>query len=73
MAHTHSYTRPTFDEALRAWQGLLKERGFPIDLIWAFDENLCFERDAAAPGQRKQASSQQPEKQNGFRPHDEPG
>jgi hypothetical protein len=50
MAHTHSYTRPSFDEALRAWQGLLKERGFPADLVWAFDENLCFERDAASPG-----------------------
>ena len=41
-------TRPTFAEALRAWNAALSQRGLPTDLVWIFDENLCFEKDAAA-------------------------
>ena len=39
------FTRPTFTEALNTWKKLLAERRLPTDLIWLFDENLCFEKD----------------------------
>jgi hypothetical protein len=44
------YTRPPFPEALKAWKQFLGERGHPPDLIWIFDENLCFEADPSKPG-----------------------
>jgi hypothetical protein len=50
MEKKPEYTRPPFEEALKAWGKLLGERGFPSELIWVFDENLCFERDPASPG-----------------------
>lgn len=42
-------TRPEFASALNAWKALLRERGLPTDLLWVFDENLCFEPDPARP------------------------
>jgi len=39
------FTRPTFNEALNTWKKLLAERQLPTDLVWLFDENLCFEKD----------------------------
>jgi hypothetical protein len=45
-----TYTRPTFKDALEAWSLLLRQRGLPSQLIWIFDENLCFERDAGKAG-----------------------
>jgi hypothetical protein len=42
--------RPPFEEALKAWQSLLSSRGFSSELLWVFDENLCFEKDPAKPG-----------------------
>ena len=48
MAHTRSYTRPPYEDALAAWLGLLKQQGWPAECLWVFDENLCFERDSAA-------------------------
>src|SRR5262252_8100885 len=44
------YTRPTFEEALDAWQKLLSQRGLPSELTWIFDENLCFEKDPGRQG-----------------------
>lgn len=44
------YIRPSFEEALTAWKGLLSQRGLPTDFIWIFDENLCFEPEPKAPG-----------------------
>ena len=41
---------PAFDEALTAWKGILQQRSLPADCAWVFDENLCFEKDAARPG-----------------------
>jgi hypothetical protein len=49
MAHTPHFTRPTFESALNAWKKLLGDHKFPTDLIWIFDENLCFEKDSAGP------------------------
>jgi hypothetical protein len=45
-----TYTRPTFKDALDAWTVLLRQRGLPVQSIWIFDENLCFERDPDKPG-----------------------
>jgi hypothetical protein len=50
METTPHYTRPPFEEALWAWKALLSRRALPTDLVWLFDENLCFEEDAAGPG-----------------------
>jgi hypothetical protein len=44
------YARPTFEQALTAWKAFLKARALPDDLVWVFDENLCFEPDPASPG-----------------------
>jgi hypothetical protein len=49
MANDAPYTRPSFEDALAAWKALLKQRGFSDNLLWLFDENLCFEKDAARP------------------------
>jgi hypothetical protein len=40
------FVRPTFEQALTEWKTLLRQRGFPTDLTWIFDENLIFEKDA---------------------------
>jgi len=50
MEKKPDFTRPSFEEALKAWRTLLSARGFPSDLLWIFDENLCFEKDSASPG-----------------------
>lgn len=42
-------TRPQFNEALQAWQGVLVKQGWPAESLWLFDENLCFEKDPARP------------------------
>ena len=49
MANTPNFTRPSFAEALKAWQKLLSDRQLPAEIIWVFDENLCFEKDPARP------------------------
>ena len=33
-------TRPSFDEAVRAWTSFLSEQGLPTELLWVFDENV---------------------------------
>lgn len=43
-------TRPNLTDALAAWKKLLAERGFAPDLLWIFEENLCFERKPEVPG-----------------------
>src|SRR5262249_22461142 len=45
MANTPSFTRPRFEEALEAWKSRLRLLGLPTDLLWLFDENLCFEKN----------------------------
>lgn len=49
MSKSYTYVRPTFAEALQAWQTVLAERKLPTDLSWVFDDNLCFEKDPASP------------------------
>jgi hypothetical protein len=45
MANLPNFARPPFSEAIKAWKKLLAERKFPTDLLWIFDENICFEKD----------------------------
>jgi hypothetical protein len=51
METSHRYQRPHFEDALAAWQGVLAKHGFPTNVLWILDENLCFEQDPAAPAQ----------------------
>ncbi len=50
MSTQARFVRPHLNEALKAWTTLLNERGLPSECLWVFDENLCFEADASAPG-----------------------
>ncbi len=50
MANLPLFTRPTFTNALSAWKKLLAERQLPTELIWVFDENLCFEPASGSAG-----------------------
>jgi len=43
------YTRPPFEHVLAAWKALLSARALPTDLLWLYEENLCFESDPGAP------------------------
>ena len=47
MAKTPLFHRPTFSEAVAAWKSVLAECKLPTELVWIFDENLCFEKDAS--------------------------
>jgi hypothetical protein len=46
MPDISHFTRPAFAEAMKEWKNLLAARRFPTELIWIFDENLCYERMA---------------------------
>ncbi len=43
-------TRPDLKTALAAWKQLLAARGLATDLLWIFEENLCFEKQPEVPG-----------------------
>ena len=43
-------SRPNLSTALDAWKKLLAERKLSTDLLWIFEENLCFEKKADVPG-----------------------
>ncbi len=47
MSKPENISRPPFAEALNSWKQFLQQRKLPADLIWVFDENLCFEKDPA--------------------------
>jgi len=49
MEPMRRYYRPAFEDVVEAWTDLLGERGFPTELLWILDENLCFEKDPGAP------------------------
>jgi hypothetical protein len=49
MDKATEYNRPPFEEALSAWQAVLRQRGFATDVLWIFEENLCIEKDATRP------------------------
>ncbi len=39
--------RPDFATAVHEWQALLQRHGLPVELLWLFSDNLCFEADGA--------------------------
>jgi hypothetical protein len=45
-----AFKRPAFHEVVDTWKKTLSAHGHSTDLVWIFDENLCFEKDASAPG-----------------------
>jgi hypothetical protein len=47
MQNGHRHQRPPFEDALDVWKKMLESRGFPSDIVWVLEENLCFERDAS--------------------------
>jgi hypothetical protein len=49
MSNPSKPQHPLFNDALSAWTGLLRQRGFPGECVWLFEENLCFEKDPASP------------------------
>jgi hypothetical protein len=50
MKSVTTFNRPALAEALDAWKKILAERGFATELLWVFEENLCFEKSRADRG-----------------------
>jgi len=50
MRQDITIARASLDEAIRTWKKLLAERGLATDLLWIFEENLCFEKAPATEG-----------------------
>jgi hypothetical protein len=48
METIRRYHRPPFEDVLADWKAQLARRHFSTDIVWILDENLCFEKDAAA-------------------------
>jgi hypothetical protein len=46
MSKLPQFARPPFSQALSAWSKFLAERRLPADVLWIYDENLCFEKAA---------------------------
>jgi hypothetical protein len=44
------FTRPTFREALAAWQEFLVSHDLAAEPVWIFSENLCLEPSRVTPG-----------------------
>ncbi|HEU6448956.1 MAG TPA: hypothetical protein VFV23_11015 [Verrucomicrobiae bacterium] len=44
MEPAKTINRPALDEALDAWKKILAEHKFATNIIWLFEENLCFEK-----------------------------
>ena len=42
--------RPTLAKAIGIWKKLLAERDLSTNLLWIFEENLCFEKEDTAQG-----------------------
>jgi hypothetical protein len=53
MTNKRPFIRPAFAEASKAWKALLAQHGLPVDPVWIFDENLCFETDPDRDGNFK--------------------
>jgi len=43
-------SRPALNDALTAWKKLLAARQLATELLWIFEENLCFEKKPEVPG-----------------------
>ena len=50
MNSSTSPNRPTLAKAVDIWKKLLVERDLSTNLLWIFEENLCFEKETGALG-----------------------
>ena len=50
MNQANRIDRPSLEQAIKAWKKLLTERGLASELLWIFEENLCFEKKHDVPG-----------------------
>jgi hypothetical protein len=50
MTPSAPVARPELAIGLAAWKKLLSERGLATNLLWIFEENLCFEKKTDVPG-----------------------
>lgn len=50
MNPTQPVRRPPLSDALAEWKRILAERRFSTNLLWIFEENLCFEKKPDVPG-----------------------
>ena len=50
MNPSATITRPALPQALAAWREILAGRKLATDLLWIFEENLCFETKPEVPG-----------------------
>jgi len=50
MPRLPQFSRPSFRDAVNDWKTLLAQRHLPTEIIWVYDENLCFEKSAAGAG-----------------------
>jgi hypothetical protein len=50
MRNLPQFARPPFSQALAEWKKILAQKNLPADIVWIFEENLCFEKDAKSPG-----------------------
>lgn len=48
MPNLPQFARPSFDTALNEWKTILNQCHLPTELVWIFDENLCFEKEPTA-------------------------
>jgi hypothetical protein len=49
MQDAQNNQRPPFEAAFAEWRKILTDAGLPAECEWILDENLVFEKDAAAP------------------------
>lgn len=50
MNSSAAIVRPRLSQALEAWKNILAERKLATNLLWIFEENLCFETKPDVPG-----------------------
>jgi len=50
MNPSAAIVRPQLPQALEAWKKILSKRQFATNLLWIFEENLCFESKPDVPG-----------------------
>jgi hypothetical protein len=50
MNPSNTIARPPLSQALEAWKKILADRGLATNLLWIFEENLCFEKKPDVPG-----------------------
>jgi hypothetical protein len=45
-----AFERPALDEAIESWKKILAARSFPTEIVWLFEENICFEKSKSPQG-----------------------